>query len=63
MVKANIVRRSVDVPAPYLPAGTFFRYKNETRHIVETYPDCPLVRWSYAVEDGEAFILLVGKGW
>lgn len=37
-------------------AGTF-------RHIVETYPDCPLVRWSYAVEDGEAFISLVGKGW
>ena len=35
-------------------AGTF-------RHIVETYPDCPLVRWSYAVEDDEAFILLVGK--
>ena len=31
MVKANIVRRSVDVPAPYLPAGTFFQYKNETR--------------------------------
>lgn len=56
MVKANIIRRSVDVPAPYLPAGTF-------RHIVETYPDCPLVRWSYAVEDGEAFISLVGKGW
>lgn len=57
MVKVNIERRTVDVPAPYLPAGTFFR------HIVETYPDCPLVRWSYAVEDGEAFILLVGKGW
>lgn len=37
-------------------AGTF-------RHIVKTYPDCPLVRWSYAVEDGEAFISLVGKGW
>ena len=31
MVKANIVRRSVDVPAPHLPAGTYFRYKNETR--------------------------------
>ena len=31
MVKANIVRCSVDVPAPYLPAGTYFRYKNETR--------------------------------
>ena len=37
-------------------AGTF-------RHILKTYPDCPLVRWSYAVEDGEAFISLVGKGW
>lgn len=31
MVKANIVRRSVDVPAPHLPAGTYFQYKNETR--------------------------------
>lgn len=31
MVKANIVRRSVDVPAPYLPAGTFFQYKNEIK--------------------------------
>lgn len=31
MVKANIVRRTVYVPAPHLPAGTFFRYKNETR--------------------------------
>ena len=31
MVKVNIVRRTVDVPAPYLPAGTFFQYKNETR--------------------------------
>ena len=31
MVKANIIRRSVDVPAPHLPAGTFFQYKNETR--------------------------------
>lgn len=30
MVKVNIERRTVDVPAPYLPAGTFFRYKNET---------------------------------
>lgn len=37
-------------------AGTF-------RHIVKTYPDCPLVRWAYAVEDGEAFIQLIGKGW
>lgn len=31
MVKVNIVRRFVDVSAPYLPAGTYFRYKNETR--------------------------------
>ena len=31
MVKVNIERRTVDVPAPYLPAGTFFQYKNETR--------------------------------
>lgn len=55
-MKVNIERRSIDVPARCLPAGTF-------RHIVETYPDCRLVRWSYAVEDGEAFISLVGKGW
>lgn len=31
MVKANIIRRTVVVPAPHLPAGTFFQYKNETR--------------------------------
>lgn len=31
MVKVYIERRTVEVPAPYLPAGTFFRYKNETR--------------------------------
>ena len=31
MVKVNIERRTVNVPAPYLPAGTFFQYKNETR--------------------------------
>ena len=31
MMKVNIERRTVDVPAPYLPAGTFFQYKNETR--------------------------------
>lgn len=37
-------------------AGTF-------RHIVKTYPDCPLVSWAYAVEAGEAYISLVGKGW
>lgn len=40
----------------WVAAGTF-------RHIVETYPDCSLVRWAYAVEDGEAFIQLIGKGW
>lgn len=33
MVKVNIERRTVDVSAPYLPAGTFFRYKNENRDI------------------------------
>lgn len=31
MVKVNIERRTVNVPAPYLSAGTFFRYKNETQ--------------------------------
>ena len=31
MVKVNIERRTVNVPAHYLPAGTFFRYKNEIR--------------------------------
>lgn len=31
MVKVNIERHTVEVPAPYLPAGTFFQYKNETR--------------------------------
>lgn len=45
-----------DGKTKFAAAGTF-------RHIVETYPDCPLVRWSYAVEDGEAIISLVGKGW
>ena len=45
-----------DLTTMWAAAGTF-------RHIVETYPDCPLVRWSYAVEDGEAFISPVGKGW
>lgn len=31
MLKVNIERHTVDVPASYLPAGTFFQYKNETR--------------------------------
>lgn len=31
MMKVNIERRSIDVPASCLPAGTYFRYKNETR--------------------------------
>lgn len=31
MVKVNIERHTIEVPAPYLPAGTFFQYKNETR--------------------------------
>lgn len=30
MIKVNIERRAVNVPAPYLPAGTFFRYTTET---------------------------------
>ena len=30
-MKVNIERRSIDVPASCLPAGTFFRYKDETR--------------------------------
>lgn len=33
MMKVNIERRTVNVPAPYLPAGTFFQYKNETREL------------------------------
>lgn len=37
MVKVNIVRRTVDVPAPYLPAGTFFQYKNETRESSQVF--------------------------
>lgn len=31
MMKVNIERRSIDVPASCLPAGTFFQYKDETR--------------------------------
>lgn len=30
-MKVNIERRTVDVPASCLPAGTFFHYKDETR--------------------------------
>lgn len=30
-MKVNIERRTVDVPASYLPAGTFFHYPNESR--------------------------------
>lgn len=52
MMKVNIERRSIDVPAACLAPGTFF-----------TYPDCPLVSWGYSVEDGEGYISLVGKGW
>lgn len=45
-----------DGKTKFAAAGTF-------RHIAKTYPDCPLVSWGYSVEDGEAFISLVGKGW
>ena len=31
MMKVNIERRTVDVPASCLPAGTFFHYPNESR--------------------------------
>ena len=31
MMKVNIERRSIDVPASCLPAGTFFHYPNESR--------------------------------
>ena len=30
-MKVNIERRTVDVPASCLPAGTFFHYPNESR--------------------------------
>lgn len=30
-MKANIERRTVNVPAECLPAGTYFRYKMESR--------------------------------
>ena len=30
MMKVNIERRSIDVPASCLPSGTFFQYKEET---------------------------------
>lgn len=31
MMKVNIERRTVDVPASCLPAGTFFHYPNDSR--------------------------------
>ena len=31
MMRVNIERRSLDVPVSCLPAGTFFRYKDESR--------------------------------
>ena len=45
-----------DCTPMWAATGTF-------RHIAKTYPDCPLVSWGYSVEDGKAFISLVGKGW
>ncbi len=36
-------------------AGTF-------RKIVREHPDQLLIRWSYSVEDGQAFIELIGRG-
>ena len=44
-----------DGKTKFAAAGTF-------RHIVNTYPNWPLVRWSYSVEDGQAFIELIGRG-
>ena len=44
-----------DGKTKFAAAGTF-------RHIVKTYPNWPLVRWSYSVEDGQAFIELIGRG-
>lgn len=31
MMKVNIERRTIDVPASCLPSGTFFHYPNESR--------------------------------
>lgn len=31
MIKVNIERRSIDVPASCLSSGTFFQYKDEAR--------------------------------
>lgn len=45
-----------DTTTIWAAAGTF-------QHIAKTYPDCPLVSWAYFVEDGKAYISLVGKGW
>lgn len=44
-----------DGKTAFADAGTF-------RKIVRAYPDQPLVRWSYSVEDGQAFIELIGRG-
>lgn len=44
-----------DGKTKFAAAGTF-------RYIVNTYPNWPLVRWSYSVEDGQAFIELIGGG-
>ena len=49
------VKSRKDGTTSFAAAGTF-------RYIVGTYPNWPLVRWSYAVEDGEAFIELIGRG-
>lgn len=46
---------SEDGKTVFAAAGTF-------RYIASTYPDKPLVRWSYAVEDGQGYIELVGRG-
>lgn len=44
-----------DGKTKFAAAGTF-------RNIVNTYPNWPLVSWSYSVEDGQAYIELVGRG-
>lgn len=44
-----------DGKTKFAAAGTF-------RDIVNTYPNWPLDRWSYSVEDGQAFIELIGRG-
>lgn len=49
----RVVRK--DGKTEFAAAGTF-------RKIAKTYSNWPLVRWSYAVEDGQAFIELIGRG-